>query len=104
MPRGRPRKNPLPIEEEKIEPVKLEKEASKEKKKEDKFPECNRCHKKIISGEKNINLTYLTGMAPWHRNVSLDRVCLCSDCGKELNKMIDDWLIDEGKGVKEKYT
>lgn len=116
MPRGRPRKNPPPVE---TEVVKLVKEDSIEKEKEnklpkgyefltqvqyDKLPECNRCHKKIVSGEKNINLTYLTGMASWHRMVSLDKVCLCSDCGKELNKMIDDWLINEGKGIKAKYT
>lgn len=116
MPRGRPRKNPLPVEVEANKPVK---DASNEREKESKLPEgykfltqaqydklseCDRCHKKIISGEKNINLTYLTSMAPWHRQVSLDRVCLCSDCGKELNEMIDNWLIDNGKGVKAKYT
>lgn len=116
MPRGRPRKNPLPVEAKtnesaKVEPVKEAKEDRLPKGYEfltqaqyDKLPECNRCHKKIVSGERNINLTYLTGMASWHRNVSLDRVCLCSDCGKELNKMIDDWLINNGKGVKAKYT
>ena len=122
MPRGRPRKNPLPVEVEISEPVKTEpinkaKEAKEVK--EDRLPkgyefltqaqydkllECDRCHKKIISGEKNINLTYLTGMAPWHRRVSLDRICLCGDCSKELNEMIDSWLINNGKGVKEKYA
>ena len=118
MPRGRPRKNPPPVEVKVTEPVKEaseEKENGKENKlpkgyefltqaQYDKLPQCNRCHKKIISGEKNINLTYLTGMAPWHRNVSLDRVCLCNDCSRELNEMIDNWLINDGKGVKEKYT
>ena len=118
MPRGRPRKNPLPVEDKVTEPVK-ETPKEKEKGKEDKLPkgyefltqaqydklsECNRCHKKIISGEKNINLTYLTGMAPWHRMVSLDRVCLCGECSKELNELIDNWLVDNGKGVKVKYT
>lgn len=116
MPRGRPRKNPLPVEAEinkpvRTEPIKEVKEGKLPKGYEfltqaqyDKLPECSRCHKKIVSGEKNINLTYLTGMAPWHRRVSLDRVCLCSDCSKELNEMIDSWLINDGKGVKAKYT
>lgn len=111
MPRGRPRKNPLPVEAEINEPVKEVKEGKLPKgykfltqAQYDKLFECDRCHKKIISGEKNINLTYLTGMAPWHRRVSLDRVCLCSDCSKELNEMIDSWLINDGKGVKAKYT
>lgn len=109
MPRGRPRKNPLP-ETEIIAPVKETKKETKETKlpkgyefltqaQYDKLPECNHCHKKIVSGERNINLTYLTGMAPWHRNVGLDRVCLCGNCAKELNEVIDSWLINDGKGV-----
>ncbi len=117
MPRGRPRKNPLPETEsitsvkEVIKETKAIKENTVPKGYEfltqaqyDKLPECNRCHKKIVSGERNINLTYLTGMAPWHRNVSLDRVCLCHECGKELNDLIDNWLINDGKGVKEKFN
>lgn len=118
MPRGRPRKNPLPETESATPVVAPAKENAKEGKETklpkgyefltqvqyDKLPECNRCHKKIISGEKNINLTYLTGMAPWHREVGLDRVCLCSDCGRELNAIIDKWLINDGKGVKTKYV
>lgn len=121
MPRGRPRKNPLPTIET-IEPIKTdsinEAKETKEVKEDklpkgyefltqaqyDKLPECNRCHKKIVSGEKNINLTYLTSMAPWHRRVSLDRVRLCNDCGKELNEMIDSWLINNGKGIAAKWT
>lgn len=111
MPRGRPRKNPLPVETEVKSPVKAPaKETQQEapdkskKEKEDKFPKCDRCHKKIVSSERRINLTYLTGMATWHREVSLDKVSLCFDCCKELNKIIDDWLIDKGKGVKQKFT
>ena len=111
MPRGRPRKNPPPVEDKVTEPVKEVKEGKLPKGYElltqaqyDKLPECNRCHKKIVSGEKNINLTYLTGMAPWHRTVSLDRVCLCNDCAKELNAMIDKWLINDGKGVAAKWV
>ena len=113
MPRGRPRKNPLPMETEVNEPAKespKEKEGKLPKGYEfltqaqyDKLPECNRCHKKIVSGEKNINLTYLTGMAPWHRKVSLDRVCLCNECSKELNELIDNWLINNGNGVAAKW-
>lgn len=116
MPRGRPRKNPLPVETEINKPVKTE---SVKEVKGDKLPkgyefltqaqydnlsECSRCHKKIISGEKTINLTYLTGMAPWHRMVSLDRVYLCNECGRELNELIDNWLINDGKGVAAKWV
>lgn len=118
MPRGRPRKNPIPSTEtsESVnEPVNKSAKETKESKllegyefltqvKYDALSVCDRCHKKIISGERDINLTYLTGMAPWHRMVSLDKVCLCGDCAKELNGMIDKWLINDGKGVKEKYS
>ena len=117
MPRGRPRKNPAPATDVKESVREDVKEKEKEKVNKlpkgyefltqaqyDKLLECDRCHKKIISGEKNVNLTYLTGMAPWHRKSSIDRVCLCGDCGKVLNEMIDNWLIDEGRGVREKYT
>ena len=114
MPRGRPRKNPL-SETEIVAPAKEIKKETKETKipkgyefltqaQYDKLPECSRCHKKIVSGERNINLTYLTSMAPWHRSVSLDRVCLCTDCGKELNGIIDNWLINDGKGVDAKWV
>ena len=119
MPRGRPRKNPLPVEAEISEPVKTEPVKEVKEVKEgklpkgyefltqaqyDKLPECSRCHKKIVSGEKNINLTYLTGMAPWHRMVGLNRVCLCNECGRELNELIDNWLINDGKGVAAKWV
>ena len=114
MPRGRPRKNPIPSTET-SEPVNKSVKETKESKlpeeygfltqaKYDALSVCDRCHKKIISGERDINLTYLTGMAPWHRMVSLEKVCLCGDCAKELNMLIDNWLIDGGKGVKEKYS
>ena len=63
---------------------------------------CDRCHKKIISGERNINLTYLTGMDPWHRMVSLEKVCLCGDCAKELCEKYNIPIIYlRGKIVKE---
>ena len=114
MPRGRPRKNPIPSTET-SEPVNKSVKEMKESKlpeeyefltqaKYDALSVCDRCHKKIISGERDINLTYLTGMAPWHRMVSLEKVCLCGDCAKELNMLIDNWLIDGGKGVKEKCS
>ena len=118
MPRGRPRKNPIPSTEI-SESVNKSANKSVNDTKESKLPEgyefltqakydalsvCDRCHKKIISGERNINLTYLTGMAPWHRMVSLEKVCLCGDCAKELNMLVDNWLINEGKGVKKKYS
>ena len=121
MPRGRPRKNPLPelggensqpIINKNSPPTTTETNPSSttssipsflSPSEYDKLPICDRCHNKIISGEKNINLTYLTSMASWHRDVEKDRITLCSDCAKELNGLIDKWLINDGKGIKSKW-
>lgn len=131
MPRGRPRKNPLPEVEEENSQSTINKNPppSTEIKNPlpdttsaavsapsasipsflspseyDKLPFCDRCHEKIISGEKNINLTILTAMASWHRDVNKDRICLCTNCAKELNKVIDEFLLNNGKGMESKWN
>lgn len=68
-----------------------------------KFPVCDRCHKEIIGTTPySIKLVYLLGIADYHRKVNKDSVKLCDDCAKKLNNLIDDFLIDEGKGVETK--
>ena len=119
MPRGRPRKNPAPVENKNISPATNDSSPSNKDSSDNntivpnefnflspaqynKLLSCDRCHVKILSGEKIVNLTYLTGVAPWHRQSSIDRVCLCSSCAKELNSIIDKWLLNDNKGVKPK--
>lgn len=117
MPRGRPRKNPLPNEANTKSNTKASTKANppddvedistdnnSKAKKEDKSQYCERCHNKLVFSERKINLTYLTCMATWHRDVNVDKVSLCYDCCKELNKLIDDWLLNKGKGVQSKYN
>ena len=68
-----------------------------------KFPVCDRCHKEIIGTTPySIKLVYLLGIADYHRKVNKDSVKLCDVCAKKLNNLIDDFLIDEGKGVETK--
>lgn len=108
MPRGRPRKNPIATEPE-IKTTAKENIAASEGEKNispivNKFsPLCDRCHNPIPTGERNINLSILTSMASWHRDVSIDRVRLCPACAKELNSLIDKWLINDGKGISPKW-
>lgn len=118
MPRGRPRKNPIaPIATDpEIKTTAKENIAASEKNSvtsegeknispiANKFsPLCDRCHNPIPTGERNINLSILTNMASWHRDVSIDRVKLCPACAKELNSLIDKWLINDGKGISPKW-
>lgn len=68
-----------------------------------KFPVCDRCHKEIINTTPyNIKLVYLLGVADYHRKIKNDNVKLCNDCAKKLSNLIDDFLVDEGKGVETK--
>lgn len=75
------------------------------KRKEKEVLTCARCHKSITGYEFRINLNYLTTYPDYHRQTESDkgRVLLCTECKKELNKLIDKWLWDEGKGVPLKY-
>ena len=118
MPRGRPRKNPLPtnnvdninlketnnVSDDNTAAIVPEEFSFLSPAQYNKLLSCDRCHVKILSGEKIVNLTYLTGVAPWHRKSSIDRVCLCNSCAKELNSIIDNWLLNENKGVKPKCS
>lgn len=75
------------------------------KRKEKEVLTCARCHKSITGYEFRINLNYLTTYPDYHRQTESDkgRVLLCTECKKELNKLIDKWLWNKGKGVPLKY-
>lgn len=108
MPRGRPRKNPLPTEStaavKHTPPTAVDTKDKEKDKEKSSHSICDRCHKPHDFTERKLNLSLLTGMASWHRDVMVDKVSLCYDCSKELNKLIDDWLINKGKGVTSKYN
>ena len=60
------------------------------------YPTCDLCGAECMCDRIKLNLTYLTGKATWHREVEQDLFYLCHDCGREMNKMIDDWLLEHG--------
>lgn len=61
---------------------------------------CDKCHKPIYTSFINANLSHLTGKATWHRECSLDRLSLCSDCGAALNTLIDNWILKDNPQYK----
>lgn len=94
-------KKPEPLESQSIPPT----TPPVRKRKEKEVLTCARCHKSITGYEFRINLNYLTTYPDYHRQTESDkgRVLLCTECKKELNKLIDKWLWNEGKGVPLKY-
>lgn len=60
------------------------------------YPTCDLCGAECMCDRIKLNLTYLTGKVTWHREVKQDLFYLCHDCGREMNKMIDDWLLEHG--------
>ena len=54
---------------------------------------CDLCGDSIYSQGNYINLNILTSKASWHRNCSKDKLCLCNNCVKELNNLIDTFIL-----------
>lgn len=111
MPRGRPKKNPLPIPEqsfpptpeEKLPPTPEEKLPTPKSKKQ--YPLCSRCSKEITSTNPfRINLSYLTSVASYHRQVSDDTPILCFECARGLSDAIDKYLISGGAKKKFEHS
>lgn len=81
-----------------------EKKEKKSIKKSKDIVECSRCHQMILGvAPQRINLTYITTMASYHREVSEDRPLLCHECIKKLNKLIDNFLLDDESGIPRKF-
>lgn len=58
---------------------------------------CDKCHKDIYCSPITINLSHLLGQASWHRDCKLERINLCTDCGRELNTLVDKWILKDNK-------
>lgn len=124
MPRGRPRKNPLPItdtvttnssgnvvkevssETTKTEDVnKMEVEVetvNKGRPKKDDTPRCVCCKEPVYSGRR-LNLSLLTTLASYHFAVEEMQPYICSRCASNLGEVINKWLINHGAEVKPYY-
>lgn len=124
MPRGRPRKNPLPItdivttnssgnvvkevssETTKTEDVnEMEVEVgtvNKGRPKKDDTPRCVCCKEPVYSGRR-LNLSLLTTLASYHFAVEEMQPYICSRCASDLGEVINKWFINHGAEVKPYY-
>lgn len=124
MPRGRPKKNPLPVidtvmtnssgdvvkevssETTKTEDVnEMEVEVgtvNKGRPKKDDTPRCVCCKEPVYSGRR-LNLSLLTTLASYHFAVEEMQPYICSRCASDLGEVINKWLIKHGAEVKPYY-
>lgn len=124
MPRGRPRKNPLPIidtvttnssgdvvKEVSSEATKTEDSnemgvevgtVNKGRPKKDDTPRCVCCKEPVYSGRR-LNLSLLTTLASYHFAVEEMQPYICSRCASDLGEVINKWLIKHGAEVKPYY-
>lgn len=124
MPRGRPRKNPLPIintvttnssgdvvKEISSETIKTEnvnemgvevETVNKGRPKKDDTPRCVCCKEPVYSGRR-LNLSLLTTLASYHFAVEEMQPYICSRCASDLGEVINKWLIKHGAEVKPYY-
>lgn len=124
MPRGRPRKNPLPIintvttnssedvvkevssETTKTEDVnEMEVEVgtvNKGRPKKNDTPRCVCCKEPVYSGRR-LNLSLLTTLASYHFAVEEMQPYICNRCASDLGEVINKWLIKHGAEVKPYY-
>ena len=124
MPRGRPRKNPLPITDtvttnssvdvvkevssettktEDVNEMEVEVETvNKGRPKKDDTPRCVCCKEPVYSGRR-LNLSLLTTLASYHFAVEEMQPYICSRCASDLGEIINKWLINHGAEVKPYY-
>ena len=124
MPRGRPRKNPLPVtdtvttnssgdvvKEVSSETTKTEDSnemgvevgtVNKGRPKKDDTPRCVCCKEPVYSGRR-LNLSLLTTLASYHFAVEEMQPYICSRCASDLGEVINKWLIKHGAEVKPYY-
>ena len=124
MPRGRPRKNPLPVtdtvttnssgdvvKEVSSETTKTEDSnemgievgtVNKGRPKKDDTPRCVCCKEPVYSGRR-LNLSLLTTLASYHFAVKEMQPYICSKCASDLGEIINKWLIKHGAEVKPEY-
>lgn len=124
MPRGRPRKNLLPITDtvttnssgdvvkevssettktEDINEMGVEVESvNKGRPKKDDTPRCVCCKEPVYSGRR-LNLSLLTTLASYHFAVEEMQPYICSRCASDLGEVINKWLIKHGAEVKPYY-
>lgn len=64
---------------------------------DEKYERCDRCHKIVKVSMIKIRLSYLTGLAEYHRAVK-DNIKLCQECGLGANRALEKFLLTDDKG------
>lgn len=106
MPRGRPPGSKNAITLEKVNILQEEKSVVEEvkvaiPKKELKVNcKCDLCDRPIYSSPYKIRLQDLTSKATWHRECSIEKASLCENCAKELNDLIDKFVLKKKPSLK----
>lgn len=68
--------------------------------KTDSRPRCNLCNSPINSSPRVINISQLSGFAPYHFDI-IPLIKVCDNCAVEFKDMIEKWLIKHGAEAKE---
>lgn len=133
MPRGRPRKNPLPVTDTVTTNSSgdVVKEVSSETTKTEDSNEDSKllakleiglevgtvnkgrpkkddtprcvCCKEPVYSGRRLNLSLLTTLASYHFGVEEMQPYICSRCASDLGEVINKWLINHGAEVKPYY-
>ena len=64
---------------------------------------CTCCGREIYSGLIHVSLSSITGNATWSRSCSVDKLTLCSECAKQLNEIVDKWIISKNPELKKPF-
>ncbi len=67
----------------------------------DNTPRCSRCDTIILCSPNRADTNAVSGVSDYHRS-SPRYVILCDSCSQELSRLIDEWLWNNGLGVKPK--
>lgn len=79
---------------------KVQEPVAKGRPKTDSRPRCNLCNSPINSSPRVINISQLSGFAPYHFDI-IPLIKVCDNCAVEFKDMIEKWLIKHGAEAKE---
>ena len=78
----------------------IQEPVTKGRPKTDSRPRCNLCNSPINSSPRVINISQLSGFAPYHFDI-IPLIKVCDNCAAEFKDMVEKWLIKHGADAKE---
>lgn len=64
------------------------------------YYKCDVCSSVFRITPVTLNLTYFTGLANYYRKCSLDKLKLCANCSKEINTLVDNWIVHKNPSLE----